>query len=48
MANPDTPLTPEEQAAHAQQGAYLSALEEALGPDGVDDLIRDALSGPPE
>jgi hypothetical protein len=48
MTDPDAPLSPEEQEAYDQQGAYLSALEDALGPDGVDDLIRDALSGPPE
>lgn len=46
--DPDSPLTPEEQAAHDRQGAYLHALEEKLGPDRVDDLLRNALSGPPE
>ena len=48
MDDPDAPLTAEEQEAYERQGAYLHALEETLGPGGVDDLIRDALSGPPE
>lgn len=40
----NAPLTPEEEAAHRQQGGYLHALEDTLGPDGLDQL----LSGPPE